>query len=76
MSIIGIAEQFHRSRTTVRKLVAAGAFPERAPTLRRKSVLNPSASYVEQRVLGGCHHASLLWRDIHAQGFPGGEEVA
>jgi hypothetical protein len=71
MSIIGIAEQFHRSRTTVRKLVAAGAFPERAPTLRRKSVLNPSASYVEQRVLGGCHHASLLWRDIHAQGFPG-----
>lgn len=75
MSIIGIAEQLHMSRTTVRKLVAAGAFPERATTLRRKSLLDPYTSYLEQRVLGGCHNASLLWREIHAQGFPGGYSV-
>jgi transposase len=75
MSIIGIAEQFHMSRTTVRKLVAAGAFPERATTLRTKSVLDPYTSYLEQRVVDGCHNASLLWREIHAQGFPGGYSV-
>lgn len=75
MSIIGIAEQLHMSRTTVRKLVAAGAFPERATTLRRKSLLHPYTSYLEQRVLGGCYNASLLFREIHAQGFPGGYSV-
>ena len=75
MSIIGIAEQFHMSRTTVRILVAAGAFPERATTLRRKSLLDPYTSYLEQRVGGGCHNASLLWREIHAQGFPDGYNI-
>jgi transposase len=34
-------------------------------------LLDPYTSYLEQRVLGGCHNASLLWREIHAQGFPG-----
>jgi BRCT domain type II-containing protein len=34
VSIVGIAEDLHMSRTTVRKFVAAGAFPERADTLR------------------------------------------
>lgn len=75
MSIIGIAEQLHMSRTTVRKLVAAGAFPERATTLRTKSTLDPYTSYLEQRVMDGCHNASLLWREIHAQGFPGGYSI-
>lgn len=75
MSIIGIAEQWHMSRTTVRKLVAAGAFPERATTLRRKSLLDAYSSYLEQRWQDGCSNASLLWREIRAQGFPGGYNV-
>jgi len=32
--VLRMAENLHMSRTTVRKLVAAGAFPERATTLR------------------------------------------
>lgn len=75
MSIIGIAKQLQMSRITVRKFVAAGAFPERATTWRRKSMLDPYLSHLEQRVQDGCFNASLLWREIHEQGFPGGYNV-
>ena len=75
MSIIGIAEQFHMSRTTVRQFVAAGAFPERATTMRKKSLLDPYTSYLEQRVQDGCSNASQLWREIRDKGFQGRDKV-
>ena len=75
MSILGIAEQFHMSRTTVRQFVAAGAFPERATTMRKKSRLDPYTPYLEQRVQGGCFNASQLWREIRDKGFQGRDKV-
>jgi transposase len=75
MSILGSAEQFHMSRTTVRQFVAACAFPERATTMRKKSLLDPSTSYLEQRVQDGCSNASQRWREIRGKGFQGRDKV-
>ncbi len=63
------------SRTTVRKYLVAGAFPERASSKHQMSVLDPYTSYLEQRFLDGCYNASLLRREIQAQGFSGGYNV-
>lgn len=75
MSILGIAEQFHMSRTTIRQFVAAGAFPERATTMRKKRMLDPYIPYLEQRVQDGCSNASQLWREICDNGFQGRDKV-
>ncbi|MGZ3624466.1 MAG: transposase [Ktedonobacteraceae bacterium] len=73
--IIRIAEDLHISRTTVRKLVAAGAFPERADTLRSKSILDAYVPYLTQRLAEGPTNASQLWRDLRERGFSGGYKV-
>ncbi len=73
--IIRIAEDLHISRTTVRKLVAAGAFPERADTLRSKSILDPYVPYLRQRLAEGPTNASQLWRDLRERGFSAGYKV-
>jgi len=73
--ILRIADDLHMSRTTVRKLVAAGAFPERADTLRSKSILDPYVPYLRQRLAEGPTNASQLWRDLREQGFSGGYKV-
>ena len=75
VSIVRIAEDLHMSRTTVRKFVAARAFPERASTLRSKSILDPSIPYLQQRLAEGPANASQLWRDVREQGFLGGYKV-
>src|SRR5260221_8079006 len=48
--VLRIAEDLHMSRTTVRKFVAAGAFPERATTLRSRSMLDPSVPYLKEHL--------------------------
>lgn len=73
--VLRIAEDLHMSRTTVRKFVAAGAFPERANTLRGKSILDPYFPYLQQRLAQGPANASQLWRDVREQGFLGGYKV-
>lgn len=73
--VLRIAEDLHMSRTTVRKFVAAGAFPERADTLRSKSILDPYIPYLQQRLEQGPTNASQLWRDVREQGFSGGYKV-
>ena len=73
--VLRIAEDLHMSRTTVRKFVAAGAFPERATTLRSKSILDPYVPYLQQRLAQGPANASQLWRDVREQGFLGGYKV-
>jgi transposase len=73
--VLRIAEDLHMSRTTVRKFVATGAFPERANTLRSKSILDPYVPYLRQRLDEGDCNASQLWRDVSKQGFSGGYKV-
>jgi transposase len=75
MSLTGIAEQLRMSRTTVRKYVVAGAFPERSSHKPQQSILDPYIPYLQQRILDGCYNASLLQREIQAQGFSGGYTV-
>jgi transposase len=71
VSILEIADQLRLSRTTVRSFVYAGAFPERATTMRAKSMLAPYVPYLEQRVKQGCRKAMQLWREICEQGYTG-----
>jgi transposase len=73
--ILRIADDLHMSRTTVRKLVSAGAFPERAVLLRGKSILDPYVAYLKHRLDEGPTNASQLWRDLRAQGFSGSYKV-
>lgn len=70
--IVRIANDLHMSRTTVRKFVAAGAFPERSNTQRSKSILDPYVPFLRQRVKQGPVNASQLWRDLQEQGYSGG----
>lgn len=74
-SILGIAEQLRMSRSTVRNFVYAGAFPERATTLRTKSLLDPYVPYLEKRFAQGCRNAKQLWQELLAQGFSGGYKL-
>lgn len=71
MSILGIADQLRMSRSTVRSYVSAGAFPERANTLRTRSLLDPYIPYLEKRLAPGCRNANQLWKELKAQGFTG-----
>lgn len=71
MSILGIADQLRMSRSTVRNFVYAGAFPERANTLRPRSLLDPYIPYLEKRLAQGCRNANQLWEELKAQGFTG-----
>ncbi len=73
--VLRIAEDLHMSRTTVRKFVAAGAFPERANTLRSRSILDPYVPYLQEHLNKGDVNASQLWRDVRKQGFPGSYKV-
>lgn len=73
--VLRIAQDLHMSRTTVRKFVAAGAFPERAKTRRSKSIVDPYVPYLQERLHAGDANASQLWREVRKQGFPGGYKV-
>jgi transposase len=75
MSVLGIADQLRMSRSTVRNFVYAGAFPERATTLRAKSLLDPYVPYLEKRLAQGCRNANKLWEEIQKQGFTGGYKL-
>jgi transposase len=67
-----IARRLHLSRTTVRRFVMTETFPERVPRRRRASSLDPYHAYVYQRWADGCTNGSQLWRELRAQGYPGG----
>ncbi len=75
MSILGIADQLHMSRSTVRNFVYAGAFPERANVLRTKSLLDPYVPYLEKRFAQGCRNANQLWKELQQQGFKGDSKI-
>ena len=66
-----IARHLHVSRKVVHRSVTAGTFPERAPTGRRQSKLDPYLPYLRKRWEQGCHNGLQLAREIQAQGFLG-----
>ncbi len=66
-----IARQLHVSRKVVHRSVRAGTFPERAPTGRRQSKLDPYLPYLRKRWEEGCHNGLQLARELEAQGFRG-----
>jgi transposase len=66
-----IARHLHVSRKVVPRSVAAGAFPERAPTSKPQSKLDPYLPYLRKRWEEGCHNSLQLARELHAQGFRG-----
>jgi len=70
VSIKRIAERLKMSRTTVRKFIKAATYPEMAPHARA-GALTPFEPYLRQRWKEGCRNALQLWREVHAQGYPG-----
>ncbi len=66
-----IARQLHVSRQLVHRFVTAGSFPERAPSSRRPSKLDPYLPYLRHGFEQGTHNALQLAREIQAQGFRG-----
>lgn len=70
--VLQIAKQLRMSRTTVTSYAAAAEFPERAAMRALPSQLDPYLAYLQERWQAGCTNASQLWREVHAQGYPGG----
>lgn len=70
-SLAAIAETLRMSRRTVRRLLRAAAFVERASPRRRPQPLDAFADYLRKRWEEGCHNAAQLWREIQVQGFAG-----
>ena len=66
-----IARRLHVSRKVVHRSMRARAFPERAPTGRRQSKLDPYLPYLRKRWEQGCHNGRQLAREIQARGFRG-----
>jgi transposase len=66
-----IARHLHVSRKVVRRSLKAGVFPERAPTGKRQSKLDPYLPYLRKRWEEGCHNGLQLARELQVQGFRG-----
>ena len=66
-----IARALSINRATVRRFIAAGTFPERAPHKRAGSILDPYIPYIHRRWAEGCENAIQLWREIEALGYGG-----
>jgi transposase len=65
-----IARQLDLSIRTVQRWIRAGVFPER--TARSyPSAVDAYASYLDRRLLQGCHSVVQLWRELRQQGFRG-----
>jgi transposase len=75
LSLRAVARTLDLSRTTVRKYVAAGAFPEMAQRRKRPSILDPHRAYLEQRWQEGCHNGRDLLRELRERGYTGGHTI-
>lgn len=70
VSLHGIARTLVMSPNTVRRYVRASTFPERA-RYRKGSRLDAYLPYLHARWVQGVHNPTVLWQEIHAQGYPG-----
>jgi len=66
-----IARALRIGRHAVRRLIQAGAFPERARPAPRTTILRPYDAYHRARWDAGYQNADQLWREIRARGFTG-----
>jgi transposase len=66
-----IARRIGRSRRTVIRWLQHGSFPERKERAPRQRLLDPFLPYLWQRWSDGVTNASLLFREIQAQGCRG-----
>lgn len=66
-----IARRIGRSRKTVIRWLQNGSFPERKDRAPRQRLLDPYLPYLHQRWSEGATNASLLFREIQAQGYRG-----
>ena len=71
MSKKEISRTLHMERKTVRRLLRAGEFPERAKPHRPPPGISKYEEFLQQRWAEGCHNATKLWREIQTQGYRG-----
>lgn len=70
-----IARQLGLHRSTVRKYIHAGEFPEMARRRKMPVKLDPYTGYLEERWLAGCRNRLQLYREICEQGFDGTHQL-
>lgn len=75
LSLLGIARQLRMGRATVRRYVAADAFPERAAHRRTPSQLLPYVASLERRWAEGCTDGVRLWKEVQALGYGGSRRM-
>jgi transposase len=66
-----IARAMHLAVGTVRKYAYAESFPVPGQRPLRPSILDPYLAHLPARLAEGCENATLLWRELQADGFPG-----
>lgn len=71
----GIATQLKMSPQTVRRYLAAGAYPETAAHRPRPALLDQYRTEVERRWKAGCHDTTAIWRGLREEGFKGGVDT-
>jgi transposase len=70
-----IARQLGAARGIVRKFVHAECFPERKPTPRKASILDPYKPYLLLRWQSGCWNGAQLFAEIRNRGYTGSEQL-
>jgi transposase len=70
-----IARRLRLHRSTVRRFLAADAFPERAPHPLRPSMLDPYEPHLDRRWAEGCRNGLQLWRELRERGYPGSRKL-
>jgi transposase len=71
-SLRGISRELNLDYYAVRRYARAGSLEELlAPAVNRPSVLDDYKPYLHQQVIEGQTNASLLFRQIREQGYPG-----
>ncbi|MGI4939827.1 MAG: hypothetical protein ACRYHQ_04550 [Janthinobacterium lividum] len=58
----------------MRKFAQAESFPAHLPHGPGPSILDPHLPYLERRQLEGCENGMVLWRELRAIGFTGGNK--
>jgi transposase len=73
MSISEIARQTGHDRKTVRKVIEGDLVPKRRkPQQPRPRKIDPYTDYLQRRMAEGVYNTRKLYREIQAQGYPGG----
>jgi transposase len=74
LPLLQIAQRLGISRTTARRLAHAEVCPQRTLPRPAPTQLTPYLGYLQRRWDEGCQISSQLWREIAAQGYPGGRK--